>query len=161
MRKIAGWSLSALRGPALLGAFLVAISLGAAPAAAQPAGSRTDAIESHDLETGTVDAKYAQALGEVCTGGSGVTVCPKLASVGDPNVYLKSVFGSVSKKETKLRFCVTAEGLPENVEVVQSTGKPKADRDLQAYVVKTYRYAPGTVDGAATRLCNVFAQFKF
>jgi hypothetical protein len=146
---------------AMFGAFLLVLSFGAAPAAAQPSGSRTDAIESRDLETGTVDAKYAQALGEVCTGGSGVTVCPKLKSVGDPNVYLKGVFGVVSKKEVKLRFCVTTEGLPENVEVIQSTGKPKADRDMQNYISKTYRYTPGTVDGAATRLCNVFAQFKF
>jgi hypothetical protein len=134
---------------AMLGAFLLVLSFGAPPAAAQPAGSRTDAIESHDLETGTVDAKYAQALGDVCTGGSGVTVCPKLTGVGDPNVHLKGVFGSVSKKEAKLRFCVTAEGLAENVEVVESTGKSKADRDLQTYITKTYRYAPGTVDGVA------------
>jgi hypothetical protein len=145
---------------AMFGAFLLVLSFGAAPAAAQSAG-RSDERESRDLEVGTVDAKYAQALGEICTGGSGVTVCPKLKSVGDPNVYLKSVFGVVSKKEVKLRFCVTAEGLPENVEVIQSTGKPKADRDMQTYISKTYRYTPGTVDGAAARLCNVFAQFNF
>jgi hypothetical protein len=145
---------------AFLGVILVLVSFGAAPASAQSAG-RSDERESRELETGTVDAKYAQALGEVCSGGSGVTVCPKLKGVGDPNVHLKGVFGSVSKKEAKLRFCVTAEGLAENVEVVQSTGKPKADRDLQAYIAKTYRYTPGTVDGVATRLCNVLAQFKF
>ena len=144
---------------ALLGACVLVLSFGAAPAAAQPAAARTDTPESHELTEGTVKPSYGEAVGAPCTGGKGVTVCPMLVAAGDPNT-VKGVFGTVKGKELKLSFCVSAEGVPEEPEIVQSTGKAKADREMMKFI-RTYRYNPGTVDGVAARLCGVVAAFKF
>lgn len=138
------------------------LSFGAAPATAQPAAGGSGATQNGapDWSPKTnVTASYSQAAGALCTGGSGVTVCPTLLKAGDPN-SIKGVIGTIKGKQLRLTFCVTAEGAPEEVEVAQSTGKIKADREMMKFI-KTYRYTPGTVNGVAARLCGVVAEFRF
>jgi hypothetical protein len=145
---------------AIFGACLAALLLGAAPAAAQPAVGGTASSGAPDWSPKTdVHASYSEAAGQLCTGGSGVTVCPTLLKAGDP-AAIRGVIGTIKGKELKLSFCVSTDGVPEDVEVSQSTGKIKADKEMQKFI-RTYRYTPGTVNGAPARLCGVVAAFKF
>ena len=147
---------------ALLGVCMLVLSFGAAPAAAQPAAGGGGATQNGapDWSPKTnVTPSYAETTGAPCTGGKGVIVCPTLKSAGDPNA-IKGVIGTVKDKELKVSFCVSAAGVPEEPELIQSTGKLKADREMMKFI-RTYRYNPGTVDGVPARLCGVVAAFRF
>ena len=146
---------------ALSGASLIVVSLGAAPAIAQPAAGGSGASQNGASDwspKNTVNPSYGEAVGAPCTGGSGVTVCPTLKTAGDPNT-VKDVFGTVRDKELKVSFCVSTQGVPEDAEIVQSSGKARVDREMLKFI-RTYRYNPGTVDGAPARLCGVVAAFR-
>jgi TonB family protein len=150
---------------AVFGACLLEVS----PAAAQAArAEQTDANGTSSSSNGysdiwsnkiEVQPSYSEAAGAPCTGGSGVIVCPTLKSAGDTKAIV-GILGTVKGKELKLKFCVSAQGLPEDAEVTQSTGKERADREMLKFI-KTYRYNPGTVDGAPARVCDVVAAFRF
>ncbi|HEX5007458.1 MAG TPA: hypothetical protein VFV70_10125 [Hyphomonadaceae bacterium] len=144
---------------AVVGVCVLLLGFGAAPVVAQPAGVRNDVLESREIVPGKVKPRYGEAAGTPCTGGSGVTVCPTLKAAADPNT-IRDVVGAVKGKQLKLRLCVSAQGVPEDVEIAESTGKAKADREMVKFI-GTYRYNPGTVDGAPARLCDVLAEFRF
>lgn len=150
-----------------VGAFVGACLMAAGPAGAQTTtttstnGSSSSSNGYSDIwaDKTKIEPVYGQAVGAPCTGGSGVTVCPTLKSVGDPKA-IQDILGSVKGKELKVSFCVSTQGVPEDPKITLSSGKERADRELLKFI-KSYRYNPGTVDGAPARLCGVEAAFKF
>jgi hypothetical protein len=139
---------------------------GVSPAAAQAVTTSTNGTSSSangysDIwaDKTKIEPTYAEAVGAPCTGGSGVTVCPKMKSAGDPR-EIQGILGLVKGKELKIGFCVSTQGVPEDPKITLSSGKERPDREMLKFI-KSYRYNPGTVDGAPARLCGVEAAFKF
>jgi outer membrane biosynthesis protein TonB len=120
--------------------------------------------QNEKLGEAKVNAVRTEAPGPKCKLPEGVTtpgeiVCPTVKVSGNAN-DIRNAIGEAKGRKIKLGFCVSTRGDPGNIEVIESTNKPKVDTAMKKFI-KTWTYTPGTVGGAPAELCGVQADFLF
>ena len=85
---------------------------------------------------------------------------PKLSSGFRPPDYPSSALRDRRQGEVKLGLCVDSSGRVTSTEVAQSTGHPDLDESVLDWI-KTAKFEPALVNGAATAVCNHKFAYEF
>lgn len=85
---------------------------------------------------------------------------PRLGADARPAVYPEQSRRDLERGETRITHCVTAEGLPTNVQLATSSGFKRLDDAALAWV-KAAPYQPGDTDGTPIDVCGVASVFDW
>jgi protein TonB len=138
-----------------------ACSMPTAPAAAQQAPAETRAAPSGcPAPTETLYRPPLPIPGFVPRPSTGATIVEPRRLLGAMPGYPSASTRCREEGKVTITYCVTAEGVVENVQVIISSGYARLDNAILAWAARD-RHTAGTVNGSPRLYCGMHEEHEF